>query len=196
MEDRSQTEEELVAMAKAGDTRSYDQLVVRYQDLAVRTAYLIAGPDAEDAAQEGFVKAFYSLGRFRTGSPFRPWILRIVANEARNRAKSTRRRAALSIRLAHTDNPSQTSPSPEEAILEHDFRMRLLGALGRLKERDKLLIGYRYLLDLSESEAAAILGVPRGTVKSRLSRALDRLRAELGPRDDAPNAEEAVPRDG
>lgn len=183
-------------MAKAGDTRAYEQLVVRYQDLAVRTAYLIAGPDAEDAAQEGFVKAFYALGRFRTGSPFRPWMLRIVANEARNRAKSTRRRAALSLRLAHTDNPSRTSPSPEEALLERDFRMQLLGALGTLKERDRILIGYRYFLDLSESETADILGVPKGTVKSRLSRALDHLRAELSPSDAAANAEEAISRDG
>jgi RNA polymerase sigma factor (sigma-70 family) len=82
-----------VEQAKAGDLDAFERLVVLHQRAALQVAYVIAGPDAEDAAQEGFVKAFRALGRFRSGSPFRPWLLRIVANEARNHRRSAARRA-------------------------------------------------------------------------------------------------------
>src|SRR5213595_4354475 len=96
----------------------YEELVRRYQDVAVRTAHLISPDgDAEDAAQEAFVKAYAALGRFRSGSPFRPWLLRIVANEARNRRRSAGRRAHLALRAA-TEQPSGgAAPSPEAAFL-------------------------------------------------------------------------------
>src|SRR6266566_502858 len=76
-------EARLLAAARAGDAGAYAQLVARHQDVAFRTAYLVAGSaaEAEDAAQDGFVKAYRALGRFRPGAPFRPWVLRIVANE-------------------------------------------------------------------------------------------------------------------
>ena len=80
---------------------AYEELVRRYRDVAVRTATIVGGADdAEDAAQEAFVKAYAALGRFRAGSPFRPWLLRIVANEARNRRRSAGRRASLAVRAA------------------------------------------------------------------------------------------------
>ncbi|MGH2815185.1 MAG: RNA polymerase sigma factor, partial [Actinomycetota bacterium] len=102
VEGRPLDEEELVEQARGGDARAYAVLVRRYQDLAFRTAFVIAGgsADAEDAAQEGFVKAWYALPRFRAGSPFRPWLLAIVANEARNRRRSGRRRDDLALRVA------------------------------------------------------------------------------------------------
>jgi RNA polymerase sigma-70 factor, ECF subfamily len=75
-------EDELVARAQAGDVEAYEALVQRTQAIAFRTAYLVTGnaADAEEAAQDAFVKAHRALGRFRRGSPFRPWLLRIVAN--------------------------------------------------------------------------------------------------------------------
>ncbi len=162
--------------------RAYEVLVRRYQDLAYRTAYLIAGAaaDAEDAAQEGFVKAWYAIGRFRAGAAFRPWLLAIVANEARNRRRSHRRQDDLVLRAA-TDRPSgDAAPSPEVAALEHEQRRVLLAALNRLAERDRAVIAARFFLELSERETAAVLGCRPGTVKSRISRALARLRTELG----------------
>ena len=80
----------LIERACHGDIGAYEELVRQHQDLAYRTAYLITGgaAEAEDAAQEAFVKAYYALGRFRAGAPFRPWLLRIVVNEARNRRKA------------------------------------------------------------------------------------------------------------
>jgi RNA polymerase sigma-70 factor, ECF subfamily len=176
-------EEELVERARNGDVSAYEQLVRTYQDLAARTAYVITGgaADAQDAAQEAFVKAYYSLGRFRPGAPFRPWLLRIVANEAINRRRSAGRQAGLALRAAEGRPPEDAVPSPEGAALEQDERRRLIEAMNRLRPEDRLVIAYRYWFDLSEAEMADALGCARGTVKSRLSRALGRLREILGP---------------
>jgi len=152
-----------------------------HQGIALRTAYLFAGnaADAEEAAQDAFVKAYRALWRFRPGAPFRPWLLRIVANEARNRRRSAGRRAALALRAAQVPS-GEAAPSPEAALLGAERREELLAALNRLPENDREAIACRYLLDLSEADTAAALGVRPGTVKSRLSRALERLREELG----------------
>jgi RNA polymerase sigma factor (sigma-70 family) len=171
---------ELIRRAQRGEVMAYESLVRRYQDAAVRTAYVIAPDgDAEDAVQEAFVKAYAALGRFREGSPFRPWLLRIVANEARNRRRSAGRRAGLALRAAEDRRPGDAAPSPESAVLAGEERTRLLAAINELGEGDREVIAARYFLDLSEAETANVLGVPRGTVKSRLSRAVARLRARL-----------------
>lgn len=165
---------------------AYEELVRGHQDLAVRTAHLIAPDgDAEDAAQEAFVKAWAALPRFRAGSPFRPWLLRIVANEARNRRRSAVRRTGLELRVAEDRLSGDAAPSPESAVLATERKASLLAALARLRDEDREVIAARYLLDLSEAEAAEALGLPRGTVKSRLSRALERLRAALADGDGA-----------
>jgi RNA polymerase sigma-70 factor (ECF subfamily) len=164
--------------AKQGDEDAYAQLVLRYQAMAARTAYVITGSDAdaEEAAQDAFVKAFYALDRFRAGAPFRPWLLRIVANEAINRRKASGRRATIDLSVAE-DRPSpDTALSPEGAALASERRETVLAALRRMREDDRLVIAYRYIFELSEAEMADALGVARGTVKSRLSRALARLR--------------------
>ena len=182
MGDRPLTETDLVAQAQRGDTRAYQALLEEQQTIAFRTAYLIAGSaaEAEDAVQEAFVKAYYALGRFRSGAPFRPWILRIVANEARNRRRSAGRRERLALRAAEEPPSGGAVPSPEAALLESEQRELLLEAVNELREEDRLVIGCRYFLGLSEEETAVALGLRRGTVKSRLSRSLDRLREQMG----------------
>jgi RNA polymerase sigma factor (sigma-70 family) len=104
---RPLTEERLVERARRGDAGAFEELVMANQGIAFRTAYLIARnpADAEEAAQDGFVKAYRALGRFRSGSPFRPWLLAIVANEARNRRRSAGRRDALALRAGEEDRP-------------------------------------------------------------------------------------------
>lgn len=174
-------ENDLIQRAKRGDKHAYEELVYAYQGIAVRTAYVLAGnaADAEEAAQDGFVKAWRALGRFRDGAPFRPWLLQIVANEARNRRRSAGRRAHLALRAA-TEHPSGgAAPSPEATLLASDERHRLLQAVSTLREEEQLVVACRYFLDLSEDETAETLGLRRGTVKSRLSRALARLRVDL-----------------
>lgn len=175
MEGRPLDDGELVERARRGDVDAYTELVTRHRDLAVRVAYVIAGDDAEDAAQEAFVKAYQGLGRFRAGAPFRPWLLRIVANEARNRRRGAGRRAALALRSSGR-LPAGAAPSAEEAALDRHRRGVVLRAVLSLDERDRLVVAYRYLAGLSEAETAAALGCRPGTVKSRLSRALARLR--------------------
>ena len=159
----------------------------RYQQVAFRTAYVIAGSaaDAEDAAQEGFVKAYRALHRFRAGAELRPWLLRIVANEARNRVRSSGRRHRLELRLTEGFRPGDAAPSPEAVAVARDERERLLAMVNALSQDDRLVIASRYFLELSGDETAAALGIPEGTVKSRLSRALARLRARA---EEAANA--------
>jgi RNA polymerase sigma-70 factor (ECF subfamily) len=182
VEGRPLAESELVERAKRGDHAAYGELVQTYQGLAFRTAYLIVGnaADAEDAAQEAFVKGFYALRRFRPGAPLRPWLLQIVANEARNRRRSAGRRVNLALRAAEEAPPGEAAPSPERALLQTEQRSALLAAVNELREEDRLVIACRYFLELSEEETAAALGWRRGTVKSRLSRALARLRERVG----------------
>ena len=83
-------ETELVERARRGDAAAYESLLRMHEHIAFRTAYAIVGSaaDAEECAQDAFVKAYHALGRFRREAPFRPWLLRIVANEARNRRRS------------------------------------------------------------------------------------------------------------
>jgi RNA polymerase sigma-70 factor, ECF subfamily len=179
---RPPTEEELVERARSGDGAAFAALVSPQEEIAFRTAYLIArnAADAEDAVQAGLVKAWRALPRFRRGSPLRPWLLAIVANEARNRRRAAGRREGLALRAAHELPSGGAAPSPEGRLLAAEERAELLAALGRLREEDRDVLSCRYLLELGEEETAQVLSLRRGTVKSRTSRALERLRAELG----------------
>jgi RNA polymerase sigma-70 factor (ECF subfamily) len=181
VEGRPLDEQELIERARRGDADAYEELVRRYADIAVRTATYVGGRagDAEDAAQDAFVKAYAALPRFRAGAPFRPWLLRIVANEARNRRRSAGRRAELATRVAEDRPSADAAPSPEAAVLANESRAALLDAVNGLRHEDREVIAARYFLELSEAEAAEALGIPKGTVKSRLSRALGRLREGL-----------------
>jgi RNA polymerase sigma-70 factor (ECF subfamily) len=181
VESRPPDESTLVARARRGEAAAYEELVRMHQAIAFRVALVNAGDraDAEEAVQDAFVKAYRALGRFREGAPFRPWLLRIVANEARNRRRSAGRRAGLALRAAGTAASGDAAPSPEAAVLSDERRSELLGALGRLDERDREVLVHRFLLELDEHETAEALGIRRGTVKSRTSRALARLRAVL-----------------
>jgi RNA polymerase sigma factor (sigma-70 family) len=154
--------------------------VRRYQDVAVRTAYLVCPEaDADDAVQESFLKAFAALPRFRDGAPLRPWLLRIVTNEARNRRRSAGRRQGLALRAAERQPRDDAVPGPEAVLIAAETSAELLAALSTLRDDDREIVGARFFLDLSEAETAETLGLPRGTVKSRTSRALGRLREAL-----------------
>ena len=181
MEGRPLDDTALVERARNGDVNAYETLVQHYQELAFRVAYQVTGDaaDAEDAAQEAFVNAYYALGRFRPGAPFRPWLLRIVANEARNRRMAAHRRTVLAQRAQVAQTSGEAAPSPEAAAEADEFRATLVASLRRLRDDDRLILAYRLFFDLSEAEMAQALKCPKGTVKSRLSRALGRLRAVL-----------------
>src|SRR2546430_802106 len=141
-----------------------------------RSSSCAGGAGVEDIVKEAFVKGYRALGGFRAGSPFRPWILRIVANEARNRRRAAGRRARLELRVEAGRPSGDAAPSPEATVVEEDERRMLLEAVNRLREEDRLVIGCRFFLELSERETAETLGIRPGTVKSRTARSLVRLR--------------------
>jgi RNA polymerase sigma factor (sigma-70 family) len=134
--------------------------------------------DAEDVVQEAFVKAFRGLRSFRRDATFRPWLLSIVAREAMNLHRSGKRRTGLALKLASYE-ATHPERDPEGEALAEERRRALLEAVRALPEKDQLVVTCRYFLELSEAETADMLGWPKGTVKSRLSRALDRLRGVL-----------------
>jgi RNA polymerase sigma factor (sigma-70 family) len=174
-------ESKLIERSRAGDDDAYAALVRMHQQVAFRTAWLICGneAEAEDVVQEAFIKAWRGLRRFRRGAPFRPWLLAIVANEARSGGRRSGRQARLLEQLlANHRLSSGAVPTPEATAVAHSEAAALHARLAGLSARDREIVGLRYFLELSEAEIAHVLGVRRGTVKSRLSRALDRLRAE------------------
>nr|WP_203732649.1 sigma-70 family RNA polymerase sigma factor [Streptomyces sp. SID12501] len=180
----------VIARVRAGEPEAYAELVRAHTALALRAATALgAGADAEDVVQQAFVKAYCALGRFRDGAAFKPWLLSIVANETRNTVRTAARQRTLAGReacLVGAEPLIPESADPALATLESERRAALQSALERLSEEHRLVVIYRYLLEMDEPETAQALGWPRGTVKSRLNRALrklSRLLPDFRPRD-------------
>jgi RNA polymerase sigma-70 factor (ECF subfamily) len=169
----------VIARVRAGDPEAYADLVRAHTGIALRAAAALgAGADAEDVVQQAFVKAYCALGRFKDGSAFKPWFLSIVANETRNTVRTAARQRTLAGREAAFAEAEPLIPEatdPAVAAVEIERRVALESALDKLSEEHRLVVTYRYLLEMDESETAQALGWPRGTVKSRLNRALRRL---------------------
>lgn len=170
-----QDEADLVRRARRVDEAAWEALVRAHQEPVFRLAYLILGDadDAEDAAQETFIRAYTALNRFDESRPLRPWLLSIAANLARNRRRSLGRYWGA-LQRAFLANPQSYHPPPERT--EAADARRLREAVGRLRPDAQDVVYLRYFLGLSEAETSAVLTVPAGTVKSRLSRALGQLR--------------------
>ncbi|MFF3243430.1 RNA polymerase sigma factor [Streptomyces sp. NPDC002870] len=169
----------VIARVRAGEPEAYAELVRAHTHVALRAAVAFgAGADAEDVVQSAFLKAYQALGRFRDGAAFRPWLLRIVVNETRNTVRSAVRLRALAGRealLTGSEPLIPESADPAVAALAQERRTVLLAALEELSEEQRQVVTYRYLLEMDEAETAEALGWPRGTVKSRLNRALAKL---------------------
>ena len=169
---------ELVIAARKGDLDAFTTLAERYRPPATRLAYGIAGGEAEDAVQDGFVKAFRNLDRFRSDAAFRPWLFTIVANEARNRRRASSRRNKLELHVR--EQPQPVGAAVDDVAAQHEQRRRLAAAVAQLPDRYREVVALRYFAGLTESETAEVLSCPTGTAKSRLSRALAMLRVSLG----------------
>lgn len=173
----------VIARVRAGEPEAYAELVRAHTGIALRAAAALgAGADAEDVVQQAFFKAYCTLGRFRDGAAFKPWLLSIVANETRNTVRTAVRQRTVVGReaaLAEAEPVIPESADPAVAALEVERRAALLAALDRLSEEHRLVVTYRYLLEMDEPETAQALGWPRGTVKSRLNRALRKLKRLL-----------------
>lgn len=181
MEGRPLNEQDLIERAKSGDVAAFEALVQIHGPIALRVAFLVVGDqtEAEDVTQEAFVKAYHAISRFRVNAPFRPWLLRIVRNQALNQRRRRGRQERLSLRLASDPVSGGAAPSPETTVIIGADRQAVLDAVNELPARYRQVVAHRYLLGLSEAETAAALGIPTGTVKSRTARALARLEHAL-----------------
>jgi RNA polymerase sigma-70 factor (ECF subfamily) len=168
-------ESTLIRHAANGDAAAWESLMLSHQESVFRLAYLLLGdPDeAEDAAQESFLRAWKYLRRFDPARPLRPWLLSITANLARNRRRSAGRYFAALMR-AFRDEP--TSMRIEDKSMKNMESNELWHAVQHLGLAEQQIIYLRYFLDLSVSETSQVLQVAEGTVKSRLSRAIEKLR--------------------
>jgi RNA polymerase sigma-70 factor (ECF subfamily) len=176
-------ERDFLARAKGGDHDAYARLVRPYERVAYRVAAAITGreADAEEAMQNGFVKAYRSLHRFRPGAAFRPWLLRIVVNEAHNVLRAERRHQRLGTRAA--EQREAASAGPDEALIDREEVETVLRALSRLGEADRVAVTLRYFAELPDAEAAALVGVSAEAYRVRLVRARRRLQALLEETD-------------
>jgi RNA polymerase sigma-70 factor (ECF subfamily) len=170
---------DLILQARRGDVAAWEVLVRQHQEAIFRLAYLFLGDsaEAEDTAQETFLRAYQALHRFDGSRPLRPWLLSIAANLARNRLRSARRFLKAVQRLIRLEpEQSYTRDHVQEAHWQSQSVWRAIQKLGT---NDQQIVYLRYYLGLSVEEAAQTLGVASGTIKSRLNRALGRLRSVI-----------------
>jgi len=180
-------EASLVQRCAAGDERASAELVAEHQRTVVQLASNLLGDreEALDLAQDVFLRVFRTIHRFRGQSSLRTWIYRIAINQARNRHRLwVRRHRADHISLdlhvgQHGDVFCGCGPTPDRVLAQKELAARLRGALERLPFEQRTAIVLREVDGLSYEEIAYSLGLPVGTVKSRLTRARLALRADL-----------------
>ena len=171
---------ELLRRARAADVAAYGALVRRHQRAALRVAAVICGSteEAGDIVQEAFVKMYAKLNSHRGSGTVRSWMLRVVANEAKNHVRSSARRRRRDDRFARLQ--ISVDDGLEEAADRRAEHESIARALASLQLTDREVLGCRFVGGLSEAETSAVLGIPVGTVKSRVSRSLARLAVALG----------------
>jgi RNA polymerase sigma factor (sigma-70 family) len=169
----------LLSRSRGGDVDAFGELVRRHQVSALRLAAVIGGSteEAKDIVQDAFVSVHASLASYRGSGSVRSWMLRVVANHAKNHVRSqARRRHRDDVHARLNTRPLEGADAVAERQLE---REALIDAMRRLSRDDRQVLGSRFIAGLSEAETADVLGVAVGTVKSRTSRALGRLQHEF-----------------
>jgi|SRR5690606_9892519 len=182
-------ETRLVSGAKNGDERSFEALVDRFMGPAIRVAmgYVKNREDAVDMAQEAFCRAHASLDRFRDGEPFAPWFFRILRNACLNYLDKRRRRRAVSIHQVGEDGESAweladpTTLAPADRAEIDEAQRQFEAALAKLPLKHREIILLRHVEELEYAAIAEVLGIPVGTVMSRLFHARRKLRELLLP---------------
>jgi RNA polymerase sigma-70 factor (ECF subfamily) len=176
-------ERRLVAAAQGGDARAFEALVVKYQDRIFRLIQRLVGgvENVEDLAQEVFIRAFRSLGDFKGESSLYTWLYKIALNLCRNHYRTKARRPATE-ELGEGDGAFDyegADPSPEERSLRREFWEQLRGALDELPAEQREAVVFCDLEGMSYEEMADFLGVPIGTVRSRIFRGRRALQQRL-----------------
>jgi len=178
-------EKALIASAKQGDTRAFNQLVSHYQDMVYNIAYRILGDadGAADASQDTFLSAYQAVGKFK-GASFKAWLLRIATNACYDQLRLKKRRPTSSLEALYTEaEPSSHfvngRETPEEHALRQELGQTIQGGVDTLPPDQRMTLVLSDVQGLSYKEIAQVTGVSLGTVKSRLSRARASLRDYL-----------------
>lgn len=184
MENPNPTDADLVSRARAGDGEACNELVKRYRRAAFRFALQLTGhrEDALDVTQDAMLRFLDTLEVFDIGRPIQPWLFRIVRNKAYDlgRRKKVRRAESLDDLLERgMPAPVQAGPHPVESLELAQLRREVWRGLNRLNEAQREILVLREYQDLSYGEISEVLGVPTGTVMSRLHRARQALRKVL-----------------
>lgn len=170
---------------RRGDLEGMHVLVRAHSLKALRTAYLITHDraSAEDVVQSAFIRAYQRIGSFDLNRPFGPWFLRIVVHEAMDAARGTHSGASApgGDAESHLQDLPDKSAGPEETLEWAELRREVWEALESLPPKQRAAVVMRYYLEMSEDEMARELGIPLGTVKSRLHAARGHLRRLLRP---------------
>ena len=172
----------LILAAQGGDTRAFEQLVRAYQRPIYRLAWGITrnAADADDLAQETFVRAYQAIGRFRVGEPIYPWLSRIAINLAYSLFRRRKRRPETALEpLIEAGRQWGVDDDPAEGVLERERREHLGAAFDELSKEHRAVLVLRVIEDMSYEQIGTTLGIPAGTVMSRLSRARAELRAKI-----------------
>ncbi len=183
---------EIVQKVQAGDTDAFEVLIKRHEKMVFNLLYRWSGnfDDTVEVSQEVFLSAFRSIRRFRAESSFSTWLYRIAVNQAKNRLKavSDSRRRTIPLEIADPDGDggpisdiSDPGLDPGQEAEAQEIHDRVHRELNHLDPDDRLLILLRDLQDVPYEEMTKILGVPLGTVKSRLHRARQALKTRLEP---------------
>jgi RNA polymerase sigma-70 factor (ECF subfamily) len=176
-----------VQQSREGNLEAFDRLVLKYQDRIYGTALQILGnrEDANDIAQETFVKAYTKLDTFRQEAAFSTWLIRIAMNLAKSKLRWKKLRNFIPF-IRETEEGEEElqvpdkGPGPQEILVQREFQEQLRNALARLPEEYREAIILRDIQGLSYDEIAGVLGIQSGTVKSRINRGRIQLRKELG----------------
>lgn len=182
-------EQELILKAKAGDAEAFEQLVAPYLPTAFCTAALMTRCyyAAQDAVQEGLIEAYQNLGRFRPGSPFRPWFIKLVVHRALDQNRRVRKLVTFE---PGEFEPAASEGNPEPLLLDAERRQHLWDAVQQLDLGHRTVIVLHYYQDVPVAEIASMLELAEGTVKSRLHTARRRIESLLKATD--PNTQPLV----
>ena len=175
----------LVAASQKGDEKAFGELVRRYQRAVHRLAWSLTrnDSDADDLAQETFVRAWGAIGRFELGQPLYPWLARIVTNQAFSLFRHRKRRPETSIEpLVEAGQQWGVEDDPLEHTADAERDARLRSCFGELAPEHQAVLALRAVQDMSYDEIANVLSIPIGTVMSRLSRARGELKRRLAER--------------
>ena len=174
---KDRTDEALAGAAQSGDLEAYTLLIARYRDVAFAYAFACLGntDEAEDAAQEAFVRAYLHLPQFRTSQIWGAWLMRILRNHCTD---LKRRKCRTETPLSDLELPSGL-PSPETAALQREQQRELYRAICRLPEKYRIPLTMYYTSRRTYREIALALNLPESTITGRLALGLRKLRLTL-----------------